>query len=433
MRKVLIISYYWPPSGGVGVLRSLKFTKYLRHFGWEPVVYTPSNADYLLRDFTNFKDIPKNLEILKHPIKEPFGVYKFLSGRKQDDPTDPVHVKSKKRFIDNFAIWVRGNFFIPDARCHWIKPSVRYLKKYLKEHPVDVIFTDGPPHTNTMIGMKLSKELGIPWLADFQDPWTQADYYQRYKIMYPADRYHHKLEQQVFKTARKITIASPSWAKDLEAIGVKNVDVIYYGYDEDDFKGLKPVPDDDFTITHTGLMGFDRNPEELFTVLKELKTELPGFKDHLKLNFAGNIDLSVKQSIEKYGLKENFNNLGFINRDKAIQLTMNARVLLLPLNKSENAYGRIPGKLFENLRTGRPILCFGPQNSDVARILEECNAGVCVDYNDQKQIKEFITGQYHKYLQGESQSAPRDIGKYSNEEQTRILSKHLNQLHNSNV
>ena len=200
MKRVLIISYHWPPSGGVGVLRCLKFSKYLRQFGWEPVVYIPMNANYLLRDDSNRKDIPDNIEILRHSIREPFGLFKLVSGRKKDDPADPVHVRQKKSFIDNFAIWVRGNFFIPDARCLWIKPSVRYLKRYLKDHPVEAIFTDGPPHTNTVIGQRLSSELGIPWLADFQDPWTQVDYYKLYKIGKLADRRHKTLEQQAFKT-----------------------------------------------------------------------------------------------------------------------------------------------------------------------------------------------------------------------------------------
>ncbi|NLU39155.1 MAG: glycosyltransferase family 4 protein [Bacteroidales bacterium] len=433
MKRVLIISYYWPPSGGVGVLRCLKFVKYLHNFGWEPVVYSPFNANYLLRDNTNFKDIPEDLELLKGPIVEPFSAYKFLSGRKKDDPTDPVHVRNKKHFIDNFAIWVRGNFFIPDARCLWIRPSVRYLKKYLKEHPVDAIFTDGPPHTNTLIGMKLSSELGIPWLADFQDPWTQADYYQRYKIMYWANKRHHRLEQKAFQTAGKITIASPSWAKNLEQIGARNVGVIYYGYDEDDFKKRVPVPDPDFTIVHTGQLGFDRNPDVLFHVLKELKNELAGFAAHLKLVFAGNIDFSVKKEIVENGLGENFCDQGFVTRDRALQLNMNARLLLLPLNKSGNADGRIPGKLFENLRTGRPILCLGPSDSDVARIIETCRAGISFSYNDRDRIKKFLTTQYEQFLAGEHYSQPCNIAHFSNEEQTRVLSQYLNQLVDSHA
>jgi glycosyltransferase involved in cell wall biosynthesis len=428
LKKVLIISYYWPPAGGVGVLRCLKFSKYLRQFGWEPIIYAPSNADYLYYDYSNLKDIPNSVEILRHPIREPYKLYKLLSGRKKNDPTDPVHVRQKISYIDNFSIWIRGNFFIPDARCLWINPSVRYLTKYLRTNKVDAIFTDGPPHTNTVIGQKLSSRLAIPWLADFQDPWTQADYYKLYKISKWADNRHKKMEQVTFNTAHKITTASPSWAKDLKTIGAKNVDVLYYGFDEDDFCTLTPIIDADFTITHTGLLSPDRNPEVLFRVLKDIKNELPGFGEKLKLNFVGAIDFKVKKSIAENGLQQNFNDMGFIDRGKTIQLTLNAQLLLLPLNKSENVNGRIPGKFYEYVRAKRPILCLGPKDSDVAMILKEHEAGECIGYDDYEQIKTYVKGRYELFLEGENNITSISFEKYSIENQARILSQYLNQI-----
>ena len=428
MKRVLIISYYWPPAGGVGVLRCLKFSKYLRNYGWEPIVYAPLNADYLLYDYTNLKDISDTVEILKYPIWEPFRLFKFLSGRKQNDPTDPVHVRQKKCFIDNFAIWIRGNFFIPDARRLWINPSVKYLKSYLHDNPVDAIFTDGPPHTNTIIGQKLSVELDIPWLADFQDPWTQADYYKLYKIKIWADRRHKKMEQLVFKTAHKITIASPSWAKDLEKIGAHDVDVIYYGYDEDDFKHVSPIIDKDFTITHAGQLSRDRNPEVLFSALNDLKNELPWFNENLRLNFVGNIDMSIRKSIINNNLQNNFKDNGFIDRPRAIQLISDAQLLLLVLNKNENVNGRIPGKFYEYLRARRPILCIGPKNSDLAMILNEYGYGECIDYEDYEQIKIYIKKRYELYLKNKNNILPKNIEKFSIENQTKILSGYLNQI-----
>ncbi|MCD6367231.1 MAG: glycosyl transferase family 1, partial [Bacteroidales bacterium] len=238
MKKVLIISYYWPPAGGISVLRTLKFTKYLRKFGWEPIVYAPQNASYLYLDKNNFDDIPENIEIIRRKILEPFNLFRILTGRNKNDTSNPVYATSRKSFLDNFSIWLRGNFFIPDARCLWIKPSVKFLTGYLKENPADAILTDGPPHTNTVIGMRLAQKFNIPFLADFQDPWTQVDYYKMMKIGKRADKKHHRLEQEVFRVAKKITIASPTWAKDLEKIEAKNVDTIYYGYDEEDFKNI---------------------------------------------------------------------------------------------------------------------------------------------------------------------------------------------------
>jgi len=391
MKRVLIISYYWPPAGGISVLRILKFVKYLRRFGWEPVVCVPEGADYIYEDHNNFKDIPDNITILKTKIIEPFKAFKLLSGRKESDTNNPVYGNNaKKSFIDNFAIWIRGNFFIPDARSMWIKPTVKFLSKYIEENNIDAILTYGPPHTNTMIGQKLAEKHKIPWIAEFMDPWTQVDYYKLLKISKWADKRHQKMEQKVFKTAAKITIASPTWAKDLEAIGAKNVEVIYYGYDEDDFKDLKKQEHSDFVISHTGILGKDRKPDVLFKVLKDLKYEFPGFKEKLKIKFAGPVEQCVKDSIISNGLKENYFELGNIPRKEALTLNLSSQILILPINKADNAKGRIPGKLYEYLRAKVPILCFGPTDGDVAKILKDTNVGITLPYNNYEKIKQFI-------------------------------------------
>ena len=430
MKKVLIITYYWPPSGGIGVQRCLKFAKYLRDFGWEPVVYAPKSAQYLYFDETNIKDIPRNITILKQPIKEPFNIFKKLSGRKKDDASNPVYARGKKvKFIDSLAIWIRGNFFIPDARSLWIKPSVKYLTEYLNNNHIDAILTDGPPHTNTVIGCRLAEKLNIPWLADFQDPWTQVDYYKLLKLTKRADKKHRRLEQEVFKTAKKITIASPSWKKDIEKIGAKNVDVILWGYDEDDYRSFsKQTLDEKFTIVHTGLLGFDRKPDVLFEVLKDIKNEIPQFAEDLKINLAGMVDYSVLESLKQNGLEKNTNNFGTINRNEAIGLVMRAQLLLLPINKAENALGRIPAKLFEYLRSQRPILYLGPLNGDVANIINYTSSGKCFQYNDYENIKSFIKYRYKRFLESETDNSTFDISEYSVKKQTGKLANYLDEI-----
>ncbi|MDD3860090.1 MAG: glycosyl transferase family 1, partial [Bacteroidales bacterium] len=329
MKKVLIITYYWPPSGGIGVHRCLKFVKYLRDFGWEPIVYAPLDAQYPYCDETNFKHIPENITILKHKIFEPFDIFKKLSGRKKTDQANPVYVRDRKlKRIDKLAIWIRGNFFIPDARCFWIKPSIKYLKKYLTENPVDAIFTDGPPHTNTVIGCRLSKVTGIPWLMDFQDPWTQVDYYDMLKIGKSADRKHHRLEQEAFETAKKTTIVSPSWKQDVEKIGARNVEVIYWGYDEDDFTHNPEPLDQEFSIIHAGQLGYDRRPDTLIKVLGDIKNENQEFGEKLRIKFAGTVDYAIVEMIKNAGLSENYLALGNISRPDAIKLTEKAQLLL---------------------------------------------------------------------------------------------------------
>lgn len=426
MKKVLIISYYWPPAGGISVLRTLKFAKYLNKFGWEPIIYAPKNANYPYLDQENFKDLPPNITVIRKKIIEPFGLFKLLTGRKKNDSSNPVYAKEKTNILDNLSIWIRGNFFIPDARYLWIKPSVRFLKKYLKKHPVDAILTDGPPHTNTVIGMQLSQKLQVPFLADFQDPWTQVDYYKMMKIGKHADKKHHKLEQAVFKTAKKITIASPTWAKDMESIGAKNVDVIYYGYDEDDFKDLKKINNNTFSILHAGILGYDRNSEVFFKVLKDIFQKSPHLKEKVKLNFAGIIDISVKKSIEKNNLLSNLNNPGNLPRKDVLNLMINANLLLLPINKSDNGKGRLPGKLYEYLRAQVPIFALGEKNSDVEKILNQTKAGKLFEYNDYQGIYNFLDSIFNNRFQFSPDIDA--IKNFTVEKQTQKIANYLNEI-----
>ena len=429
MKKVLIISYYWPPAGGISVLRTLKFTKYLRKFGWEPIVYAPKNANYPYFDENNFKDIPEEIKVIQKKIIEPFNAFKFITGRKKNDSSNPVYATSKRNFLDNFSIWLRGNFFIPDARSLWIKPSVKFLTGYLKENSVEAILTDGPPHTNTVIGMRLAQKFNLPFLADFQDPWTQVDYYKMMKIGKRADKKHKLLEQEVFNTANKITIASPTWAKDIETIGAKNVDTVYYGYDEDDFKDmLKKNETDKINILHAGILGKDRNPEIFFKVLHDLIQKTPDLKEKIKINFAGTIDISVKKEIEKNKLSYNFNDLGNLPRKKVLDLMVNSNILLLPINKADNAKGRLPGKLYEYLRAQTPILAFGNKDSDVEIILEMTKTGYLFEYEDYQGIYEFLDNLINQKVRFEPNI--NEIGTFTVENQTKKIAEYLNEITN---
>ncbi len=431
MKRVLIVTYHWPPSGGIGVLRCLKIAKYLRNFGWEPVIYAPLNAQYEYIDNTNIKDIPENITVLRHKIFEPFNLFKKLSGRKKTDSANPVYISDRKKgLVDKFAIWVRANYFIPDARALWIKPSVKYLTKYLETNPVDAIFSDGPPHTNTVIAMRLSQKFGIPWLADFQDPWTQVDYYTMFPISKRADKIHHRLEQEVFASAYKITIASPTWAADLESIGAFDVSPVFYGYDDDDYKNIQIAETNEFSIAHAGVLGVDRKPGTLLKVLADIKNENPAFADALRIKFAGQVDYTIEQQISQLGLSNNYIAYGKITRPKAIEIVFNSQILLLPLNKANNAKGRIPGKLFELLRANKTILCLGPDNSDTANIITNCNGGVTLPYDNYEVLKQFIIDKFNLFINNKLVSQTNNIEQYSNFNQTKIVAQFLDQITN---
>lgn len=431
MKRVLIVTYYWPPSGGIGVLRCLKFAKYLKRMGWEPVVYTALNAQYPFIDHSNDRDVPDGIEILRHPIVEPFSLFKKLTGKKKDTPvSNPLVVTDKKRgLLEKLSIWVRANFFIPDARALWIKPSVRYLSAYLEKNHVDAILSDGPPHTNTMIACRLSQKFGIPWLADFQDPWTQVDYYALFPIGKRADRIHRKLEQEVFNTAQKITIASPTWKRDLEAIGARNVEVIYWGYDEDDFKTLSFNPPKKFVIFHAGIFGKDRFSRALFESLGELRRDRADFAADLEIQLYGMIDESIMQAIQQQNLASHSRISGVVARSNVLQQMAEAFVLLLPLNISNNINGRLPGKLYEYLRMPGWILALGPDTSDVKKILDDTQAGKMADAENKEKIKSELLRFYNLYKSNTARNPKTpEVQVYSVENQTRRIAAYLDEI-----
>lgn len=386
-------------------------------------MYAPSNAHYPYVDTSNELDVPEHLQIIRKPILEPFRIFKFLSGRKKDQPLNSiVQVRDRKpSVIDKMGIWLRGNFFIPDARSFWIKPSVKFLLKFLKENPIDAIFTDGPPHTNTYIGNLVSKKTGIPWLSDYQDPWTQVDYYKMLRIGKSADRKHKKMEQECFKQASKITIASPTWKKELESIGAENVDVIYYGYDETDFKALKKEDSDHFDIVHIGLLGIDRHPQEFFELLSKMELSKP-----VRLLLAGQIDIQVEDALNSLEGNFKLEILGTVSRKEALQLAKNADLLLLPLNKAENAQGRLPGKLYEYLRTYNPILALGPVKGDAAAIIHSTGTGICLEYEDKSAQEDLLK----KLMTEEKPFNPnlKEIESFSNYNQTKQVAAYLDQI-----
>ena len=431
MRRVLIITYYWPPSGGIAVLRCLKFAKYLRQHGWEPVIFTARDAHYPTFDASNDRDIPEGIEVIRQPIWEPYAWYKKFTGKAADANVNNVFYTDEvaSGWKHKLAVWVRSNFFIPDARAWWIRGSVKRILAYVQEHPVDAILSDGPPHSNTRIATLVRRATGLPWLADFQDPWTQVDYYQLLRLTPWARRKHERLEQEAFAQANKTTIVSPSWKRELEKIGAHNVSVLYWGYDPDDFSGLIPTPHRKFTLTHLGIMGYDRNPEVLFAALRQLRDTLPGFADDFELRLFGQVDHRVRARIEAQGLLDLTYFGGSIPRQEALQEMVDSHLLLLLLNQQPNAMGRIPGKLFEYLAARRPVLNFGPIASDVAHILQRAEAGETYSYSaSPAEVIAWLRAAYTTYQTGQRQALQGAIESYSHPVLVSHLSRWLSEL-----
>ena len=415
MKKVLIITYYWIPSGGAGVQRWVKFAKYLRQYGWEPIIYTPKNPEYPSIDHSFEKDIPADITVLKTPIWEPYNVYRNLTGKKNQAINAGFISENKKQgWKDKLSIWIRGNFLIPDPRRFWIKPSVRFLSDYLKENPVDAIITTGPPHSMHLIGMGLKKNFpSLPWVADFRDPWTNIDFYKDLNLTWLADKIHHKLEREVLQNADTVLVVSRGMEEEFALMKPKKLRVITNGYDESDVQVGPLTLDGRFSISHIGTLNAARNPRIVWKVLSEICAENVDFKKDLQIQLVGKVDFSVLEDIQSYGLQEQLLKIDYLSHSEAIAKQNSSQVLMLLINQSGNAKGILTGKFFEYLAAKRPILAVGPTDGDAAVVLNETGAGVIVDFADEQETKTAILNYYNQYKKGTLSVQSESVERFS--------------------
>lgn len=427
-KRVLIITYYWPPSGGSGVQRTLYFAKYLKHFGWEPIIYTVENGEFPAIDESLLKEIPEGTEVIKTKIWEPYGLYKKFTGKKKAQKLKPLIVTEKqdRQLAHQVSTWIRGNFFIPDARKFWIKPSIQYLTTYLKEHPVDLLFSSSPPQSVHLIALGVKKALNIPWVADFRDPWTKISYYDDLMLMNWADKKHKQLELEVLQTADTVITVSESCQKDFVTIGNREVQVVTNGF-EDSIVLPSIVPDPSyFTISYTGTLSRDRNPISIWKGIQELVQENAALKKALRLRFIGNVDRSIFESLEELGLQENYEKIGHVPHSKVFDYLMSSNALLLI--GIPNDKGVLTGKLFEYLFSSKPILSIGPKDGDIDAILEESQAGTCVDFEEKDAFKTALLAYFNKRHIPSSKEVSPLVGAYSRRNLTKKLADYFDQL-----
>ncbi|WP_339628782.1 glycosyltransferase family 4 protein [uncultured Maribacter sp.] len=423
MRKVLVITYYWPPAGGPGVQRWLKFVKYLRDFDVEPVLYIPENPHYPLTDSTFLKDIPSDLIIYKHPIKEPYRLASLFSNKKTKRISSGIIQSKNQSFIEKIFLWIRGNLFIPDARKFWVKPSVNYLKGVLEKEGIDTIITTGPPHSVHLIGYYLKQIKPVSWIADFRDPWTTIGYHKKLKLTSSAKRKHKLLESKVLKSADKIIVTSATTKKEFEQITEQPIKVITNGFDSEISSTQKL--DKKFTISHIGSMLTGRNPVKLWQVLSDLLKNNVDFKNALHLQFIGVISNDVLQSLNDLGLQAHFEVVGYVSHEKAIEFQKASQILLLVEIDSQETIGIIPGKLFEYMAAKRPILGVGPKNWEVADIITDTKSGYIFEYSDDIALKNVILDWFAQFQKGELSVSSKDIEQYSRRELTRKLAEYI--------
>ncbi len=427
MKKVLIITYYWPPAGGPGVQRWLKYVKYLRDFDIEPVVYKPANPDYPLKDVSLMTEIPEGITILEQKIFEPYFLARFFSKKQTSSISSGIIPPAgKQTFLQKVLLYIRGNFFIPDARRSWVKPSVKYLKEYIRKNNIDTIITTGPPHSVHLIGLNLIKDIDVKWVADFRDPWTQIGYHKKLKLTDTSELKHQELEQAVLDKTSHIITTSFTTKDEFEKKTGTPVTVITNGYDDNNSERCKP--DEKFSIAHIGSLLSGRDPKNLWQVLSELTRENSSFKRDLQLKLVGAVSGEVLESIKKQGLEDNLEVMGYVPHSKAMNIQKSSQVLLLIEINSQDTRGIIPGKLFEYMAAKRPILALGPEKWDVERILYETGSGNYFNYSEKDGLKHRILAYYELYLKNSLNSDSRNIEKYTRRNLTGKLAQLLKQL-----
>lgn len=424
-KKVLIVSYYWPPAGGPGVQRWLKFVKYLPDFGIQPIVYIPENPNYPLLDEKLISDVNEKAIILKNKIFEPYALASVFSKNKTKKISAGIITKDRKQsWVEKMMLWIRGNVFIPDARVFWVNLSVNYLKKYIQENNIETVITTGPPHSLHLIGLALKKQLNINWIADFRDPWTTIGYHKELKLSTWAANKHKKLEAEVLNSCDTVLVTSPTTKKEFQALTTRPIEVITNGYDVERVE-KKPL-DEKFTLAHIGSFLSQRNPQILWESLAELIQENKMFAQYFQLKLIGAVSREVLQSIEYFGLQSFVNNLGYVSHEEALVHQRTSQVLLLIEIDSEETQCIIPGKLFEYMVSERPILAIGPKDSDFESIIKTTNTGVFFQYHEKEALKTTILEQFELYLKTNLKVHAVGLQQYSRKNLTEQLVKLLN-------
>lgn len=426
-KKVLIITYYWPPSGGPGVQRWLKFVKYLQDFNISPIIITvdPNNASYQIIDNTLENEIPKTVEVYKTKTLEPFNLYKKIT-HKNEIPYSGFANESKPTITQKISRFIRGNFFIPDARKGWNKFAFKKAVELILEHNIKTVITTSPPHSSQLVGLKIKNKLNVKWIADLRDPWTDIYYYKELLHTKIAKNIDSKLEKKVLEKADYLITVSDDIKRIFsDKIKLKNnnkIKVIPNGFDHSDFNKIVEN-EKKFTITYTGTISDIYDISSFIKVVSSIK-----FNDDIIIRFVGSITQNIKNDLQNSNFSNNIEFIDFQPHNKSIEFLLKSNMLLLAIPKIKNNKGILTGKLFEYLASKKPIINIGPIDGDAAKIIDECKAGNTFDYNDTENLLSFIENNYRKFLNKENINIDNNNSeKFSRKNLTKLLSDIINE------
>jgi glycosyltransferase involved in cell wall biosynthesis len=420
LRRVLFLTYYFPPSGGPGVQRALKFAKYFPEFGWQPTVLTvnPEDASYPDRDESLLDEIPPDVRVEPTRAWDPYAVYARLLGKTKSETVGVGSFgESGKSWKQQVAKWVRANLFIPDARVGWVPFAVNKGREILRATPHDALLTTGPPHSTHLAGLMLSRQFNLPWVADFRDPWTDIDFAHQLPTTWLARTVDAALERKVLRRASAVTVVSPTWKRGLEERVPGRYQVIWNGFDPADFPSAEAgEQQEQFYITYVGSLNAARNPEALWQALRTLGA--PSQMPELRVRFIGSVDPSVLARAQSLGLESIIQIQPYVPHAEAVREMQQSSILLLLINDVPNQQGIIPGKVYEYLAAARPVLAIGPPAGDSAAVLSRTGGGQMIGYEDVEGVRAYVERHYAAWragapLQGASRAAALQFSRRS--------------------
>lgn len=419
MKKVLIITYYWPPSGGAGVQRWLKFSKYLPENGWEPLVLTvdPQKASYAQWDKTLEKEVSEHVKVYTTTTFELYNLYRLLIG-KGEIPYGGFSNQQNDSIMQKLAKFVRGNFFIPDPRRGWNRYAYKKAKQLIEKYNIQTVITTSPPHSTQLIGLKLQRKLGIQWIADLRDPWTDIYYYRELGHTPIAKQIDRNLERKVLNEADQVVTVSEDlkrlFSEKLKQGDCSKILVIPNGFDVEDFKFDEITADDKFVITYTGTIS---EAYDIDGFLKAVSGLDPQSQSRIRLRFVGNIPESTVLRIQEQLPLVDLDLVGYVDHQKSVRYLLMSSMQLLVIPKIENNKGIITGKFYEYLASEKPVLAIGPKGGDLESLIHENQCGELFDYGDTSNIRKMIEEELNS-----PRKTDRSLGlKYSRKELAKKL------------